>query len=82
MEEAQIYQQLTGIFRDIFDDETITLRPETTAKDIPLWDSFNHINLIVSVGAEFKITFQTAELENLRNVGELVHAIQAKVASR
>jgi acyl carrier protein len=79
MEQAEIYTKLTDIFHDLFDDDSIVLTPQTTAKDIEEWDSFNHINLIVSVESRFQIKFQTAELESLRNVGELVEKIQQKL---
>jgi acyl carrier protein len=74
----EIYSQLTDIFRDIFDDESIVLTAETTAADIPEWDSFNHINLIVATEQKFGIKFKTAELEGLKNVGHLVQLIAAK----
>ena len=75
----QIYAQLTEIFKDLFDDESIVLTAETTAKDVPGWDSFNHINLMVAVEARFKIKFKTAEIESLHNVGHLVDVIASKI---
>lgn len=79
MNTAQIYEQLTGTFREIFDDETLTPTPQMTASDVKDWDSFNHINLIVAIEARFKIKFKTAELESLRNVGQLVEVIAKKL---
>jgi acyl carrier protein len=79
MQEQQIYDQLTPLFRDLFDDETLELRPDLAAADVPEWDSFNHINLIVAVEARFGIKFQTAELESMQNVGHLVAIIQRKL---
>jgi acyl carrier protein len=75
----QIYARLTEIFRDLFDDESIVLTPETTAADVPGWDSFNHINLIVAVEMQFGIKFRTAEIESLRNVGHFVQIISSKL---
>lgn len=82
MQTAEIYAQLTAIFHDLFDDDTIVLTPELTAADVPEWDSFNHINLIVAVEQRFKVKFQTAELEQLHTVGHLVELIQAKLAGQ
>ena len=78
MGEAEVYQELTDIFRDLFEDDALVLSPSTTAADIPDWDSQNHINLIVMAEARFGIRFRTAELDSLRNVGEFVALIQAK----
>ena len=82
MNTQQIYSALTSIFRDLFDDDTIVLTPETNAGDIEDWDSFNHINLIVAIEAKFGIKFKTAELEELHNVGHLVHMIERKLAAK
>jgi acyl carrier protein len=78
-DETEIYKRLNEIFRDIFDDDSINLTPETTAADIPEWDSFNHVNISVACEAAFGIRFKAAELEELRNVGELVHFIEQKL---
>ncbi|MGD0798767.1 MAG: acyl carrier protein [Acidobacteriaceae bacterium] len=82
MPSAEIYAQLTEIFHDLFDDDTLVLTPELTAADVPEWDSFNHINLIVAVESTFKIKFQTAELEQLHTVGHLADLIAEKLAAQ
>ncbi len=79
MNTDQIYSQLTDIFRDVFDDETLVLTPEMTANDVSEWDSLNHINLITAIEIRFKIKFKTAELEALRNVGQLVEVISKRL---
>lgn len=80
MAGQDIYRELTSVFRDVFDDETITLGPETTANDIAGWDSQAHITLIVATEMRFGIRFLTAELESLHNVADLVRLIEAKRA--
>lgn len=82
MEQTEIDARLTAIFRDIFDDETLTLRPEMTAADVEEWDSFNHINLIVATESKFGIKFQTAEVESLKNVGHFEELIAKKLAAQ
>jgi acyl carrier protein len=80
MQEAEIYSSLTNIFHDIFGDDTIVLSPDLSADQVADWDSFAHINLIVTIESRFKIKFKTAELESLRNVGQLVKLIGEKFA--
>jgi len=82
MQQQDIYVQLTDLFRDLFDDDALTLSPGLTAADIPEWDSFNHINLIVAVESRFGIKFQTAELECMQTVGHLADLIQSKLAQQ
>ena len=78
--ENAIYAELNQIFRDTLGDEKISLTPETTADDIPGWDSMNHIFLVVEVERRFGIKFKAAEMEEVRNVGELVQLIRSKSA--
>jgi acyl carrier protein len=82
MQQSDIYDQLTAIFRDTFDDDTLVLTPNLSAAGVPEWDSFNHINLIVAIESRFKIKFQTAELEQLHTVGHLADLIAAKLAAQ
>ncbi|WP_158823152.1 acyl carrier protein [Granulicella sp. S156] len=82
MQQHDIYAQLTTIFHDLFDDDSIVLNPGLTAAEVPEWDSFNHINLIVAIESRFGIKFQTAELESMHTVGHLADLIQSKLAAQ
>ncbi len=78
MTHDDIYAELTQVFRDVFDDDDITLTAATTAEDVPGWDSQAHVNLVVAVETRFGIRFRTAELEALHDVGDVVALIAAK----
>ena len=78
MSPDEILLQLTDIFRTVLDDDTLVLQPETTAADIPAWDSMNHITIVVEAERHFGIKVRTAEIESLRNVGDFVALIAAK----
>ncbi|NLS05968.1 acyl carrier protein [Rhizobium sp. P32RR-XVIII] len=82
MTNDQILASLTEIFRDILDDEDLQLTLQSTAADIQDWDSANHINIIVSAEMRFKIKFNSAEIERLKNVGDLVELTQKKLVSK
>ncbi len=82
MASPEIFAQLTEIFRDVFDDDSITLTPETTAADIRDWDSAAHVNLIVAIETRLKIRFKTFELESLHNVGHLAQLIEDKLKAK
>jgi acyl carrier protein len=66
-----VNERLTSVFRRVFGDESICLRPEMAADDIEGWDSLTHINLIHAVEQEFKIRFTMSEVARLKNVGDL-----------
>ena len=78
MNREEIYERLNQVFREVFDDEDITVTDATTANDIEDWDSLEHINLIVAVEKAFGIKFNMGEVNHLKNVGEMVDLIIAK----
>ena len=79
MDEPQIYQRLTEIFQEMFDEDSIEVTPKLSADDVDGWDSLTHIRLILTIEKVFKIKFSTSEIVKLENVGDLVALIQGKV---
>lgn len=74
----EIYSRLNDVFRDVFDDDSITVNESTTANDIEDWDSLNHITLIDAVESEFGVRFTMGEVSGLKNVGEMAEIIAAR----
>ena len=77
MTEPEIYQALTGIFHDVFMRDDIVLKPELTARDVPGWDSFKQIEIIVSLEERYGFRFHTKQLDSLHNVGDMVRVVMA-----
>lgn len=75
-------QRLTSVFRDVFNDDTLSLRPDLTADEVENWDSLTHIDMITAVEYEFKIRFTTGDVSSMKNVGDLMALIQKKTSSR
>jgi len=79
MTREEIFNGVQDIFRDIFDDDDLTIQDTTSADDIEDWDSLNHINLVSAIEKEFKIKFALGELQTLKNVGAMVDLMEEKL---
>ena len=79
MTRDEVLNRVTGLIREILDDETVVLNETTSAPDVPGWDSFNNINLMIAVAKAFAVSFRAHEIEALRNVGELLDMIERKL---
>lgn len=79
MTKHDIIERLNEVFQDVFDDEDIVVDDETTADDIEDWDSIEHINLISAVESEFGIRFTMGEVSGMKNVGEMISIIEARM---
>lgn len=78
MDESAIYARLTEVFEDVFDDDSITVTPDLSAKDVDGWDSLTHIRLMLTVERAFKVKLSTSEIGKLESVGDLVALIKAR----
>ena len=82
MTEPEIYDALNQVFRTVLEDDTIALTPQTTAEDVDGWDSMNHIFIVAELEKRFGLKFKAAEMEELKNVGELAALLHDKLDAR
>lgn len=78
----EMFAQLEEVFRDVFDNSRLNVTAETTASDVPGWDSLTNINLIFAVERQFKVRFALGEIQELNNVGEMAALICKKQAAK
>ena len=78
MERQAVYEKLSAVFRDVFDEDDLVLKPETTADDVEGWDSLTHVRLVLAVSKAFGLKFSASEVGGFKNVGEFVDVIAAK----
>lgn len=76
--EVDTIQQVRDIMLDVFELDHLSITDATTAADIEQWNSLSHIRLMVAIERAFKIRFSNAEIENLKDVGDLIRHIDAK----
>ncbi len=72
-----VLRKLEPIFRGVVDPDLV-LTEELDASKVPLWDSLNHIILVVEIEMKLGIALTADELAHLRNVSELVTLLQQK----
>jgi acyl carrier protein len=59
--------------------EDFDLRDETTADQVPGWDSLSHVQILTAVENEFGIRFSGLEVLRLKNVGALQALVDKKL---
>ncbi len=73
-----IFERLTRVFREVFQNDKLVVTPASSPADIVGWDSFANATLVVALETEFSIRFRPAELRTLTNAGKIADAITAK----
>ena len=75
----QQLEKLTDIFRTLFNDPDLVLRDGLVATDVPGWDSFNHVNLMILIEQEFGVKFTNEEVVKMQNVADLKNVLKGKL---
>jgi acyl carrier protein len=77
-----ILEELQPIFRDILDQPDLVLTRESNASNVRDWDSLSHINLVTSIEKHYKVRFALKELQELKDVGDMIDLIEVKLAAK
>jgi acyl carrier protein len=70
------------ILEDVLEEENLVITESTTAKEVPGWDSLNHVRLLVHIEQAYGISFPVDSVERLENVGELIALVNRLIAER
>ena len=79
MTREQLFEKITEIFMEEFDDDSLVIVDETNAADIEDWDSLAQVELIMTMEKEFNMKFNIKEVKELKNVGEMADLILGKL---
>lgn len=75
-----ITQKLQEVIKKELELNEFDFKAETTAAEVPGWDSLNHINIILAIEKEYNIRFKGMEILKVANLGELQKLIDSKVS--
>ena len=78
----QVLARVREAFKAVFDIEPQSLTLETSAGDIPGWNSLGHLSLTTHLEQTFGITFDVDELMEMENVREIVRIVSAKLSRK
>jgi acyl carrier protein len=78
MEQIMISAELKKVILDELNLDDFDIIDETTAPEVPGWDSLNHINIILSIEKHFKVKFKSYDVLRLKNVGDLQKLVDSK----
>jgi acyl carrier protein len=72
--------EIQRIFCDVFDDPSLVITRDSNASTVEDWDSLAHVNLVTAIEKKYRIRFALGELQELKNVGDMIDLIQEKLA--
>ena len=78
--QARILEEVAILLRDIFAQEDLVVTSETSAADVPGWDSMKQIEIVVAVEEKYGIRMKSREVDTMSSVSDLVALIDEKTS--
>jgi acyl-coenzyme A synthetase/AMP-(fatty) acid ligase/acyl carrier protein len=70
-----LYKGVMRLAARVFGIPKDELTIKTSADDLDVWDSFNHLNLILEAESQFSVSFSTSTVLNIKSLAHLADAI-------
>ena len=78
----KVLADLQPIFQQALDDPELRVTMDSAATNTAGWDSLAHIDIIETVEREFNVKFALGELQDLKEVRDLVALILRKTQKK
>jgi acyl carrier protein len=77
-----VWSQLVEIFCSLFDGDDFSsqVRPEMKTGDLPGWDSFKNVELLMACEELWGFQFSSREIDGMRTLGDVAACIEQKLA--
>ena len=78
MNNSEIINKLTPIFREVLELNDLELTDDLSASDVDNWTSLTHMLIMTKIEEVFDVTFKLKELKKLQNVGDMISVLEEK----
>jgi len=73
-----IKRKIEGVFREVFDDESLVVSDTLSTETLSAWDSLGHIRLISALEDDLAITFTLEEIESMTSVAKILAVLASR----
>ena len=70
---------LKNIFSDLLKLDLKEINDDLTMKDLDIWESLMHMELIVTIEKEFELEFSFEEIVSMQNFGEINRILKKRL---
>jgi acyl carrier protein len=75
MSREENAERLCEVMRDVFDNEDLEYHDSLIADEVEGWDSLSNVRFLIAVEKEFGFRFNSGEIDEFKNVGEVLDVI-------
>ena len=76
MNDVEILEIVSEVFKDVLELDHLLLTPNTTAAMVDGWDSLSNVRAVIAIEQKFNVKFTISEITGLKDIGELMFLIR------
>ena len=76
--KKDILKKIQPIFVEVFNNKKLKINYNSSSSTIKQWDSLAQVKLAVGIEKLLNVKFDSSELSNLKNVGEMIDLVLLK----
>ena len=76
-----VFEQVRGLASDLFGIPAGHIDASSSPKTIAVWDSTQHLNLVLALEEKFKLQLSPEEIEEMKTIGDVARLIEGKLKS-
>ena len=76
-----IFEQVRGLASDLFAIPPERITADSSPETIEVWDSIQHLNLVLALEEKFGLQLSPEEIEQMRTIGQVTTLVEAKLQS-
>lgn len=74
-----LLDRVCAIAADVLSLSPRDVGPESSPETIEAWDSVHHLNLVLALEQEFNTQFEPEEIDQMKNVAQIVAILESKM---
>jgi acyl carrier protein len=75
---ARIWREVAGVAADVFGVDRASLKETSGPEQIEVWDSIEHLNLMLAMEAHFSFEFDPEEMDQMTTLGRIAEIVEAR----
>lgn len=81
MTQDEAFNQVRNITADVLGIDARKITPDSAPDNIDIWDSVQHLNLVLALEERFNTSFEPEEIDSMKTVGSIAALIRRRNAS-
>jgi len=78
---AELLEWVRRIAGDIFHLEPAQISGSSSPEEIAVWDSVQHLNLVLALEEAFSLQFEPEEMDQMKSIGQIAEMVGRKTGN-